>query len=407
MLDATGKSVVREQVREEHRVSDRPFVSLPADTLLSRGFVQSDSTGTVYNAPDADVLLAERFADTHCLRLATASSSDSTRIGLQFAPVRSRERVSDITGILWLDRATARLESLEYGYTNLPRSLEDARPSGRVSFLQLATGGWVVGGWEIRMPHVQLRDQSTFQGSGLSNMQGGRVERRRIAEVTGIQVEGGDILEVSQEGVSVWAQRSASVILHFRDAVTREPVRQVRGTVAGTKVSFVSDSGGGATLPAMPSGEYTLNLHTPFQDSLQLEPFRARLIVGGDSSSSVELTLPARNTVLRGACGVDLDERKEAVIIGTVVDSSGTAWSGALVLALWQAPPRVTGSDISVRTEQRTTQADANGFFRVCGVPQGRSAQLFVGQQTRSARSHTVSVPIGRTVVEVQLRPTR
>ena len=210
-VDPSRKTVVREDTREESRTGDRPFVSLPAETLLVGGFVQHDSAGSVYYAPDADVLLSERFVDTHCMRV--ASTSDAEHIGLQFAPVRSREDVSDITGVLWLERMTGQLDSLEYRYTNLPRAMEEAA-GGRVSFLRLDTGGLVVSGWEIRIPQIRVRDRSTIRRVGAMNTGDVGIERRRVTEVTGIQLDGGEVLEVIQAGAVVWVHRTPCTVGH-------------------------------------------------------------------------------------------------------------------------------------------------------------------------------------------------
>jgi hypothetical protein len=395
-VDPSGNTVVREDVREERRVSDRAFVSVPAETLLVRGFVQRDSAGTVYNAPDVDVLLSERFADTHCMHLATRS--DSQHIGLQFAPVRSRGDVSDITGVLWLDRAMGQLDSLEYRYTNLPRAIEDAGAGGHVHLLRLESGGLIVRGWEIRMPQLGVREQSALQRAGSMNMGGGGLERRRAIEVTGIQLDGGEVLEVTEAGRTVWAHRAPLVTLRLMEGATRAPAR-ARGVVSGTNARFETDSTGTAMLGGMYPGEYTLDLQTALVDSLRLAPFRARLTVIGDTNSVVELAVPPHGAVLRGLCGADLEERKEAVVFGTVVDSTGAPVPNAMIVALWQARPFLDGNSLAVRTEQRTSQADANGRFRICGVPQERPARFFAGKDTRSTHAFPVTVPGGRTII--------
>jgi hypothetical protein len=72
-------------------------------------------------------------------------------VGLAFAPLRGR-RLPDVQGTLWLDGQTGHLRYLEYTYTRLPFASSDARLGGRVDFVQLPAGGWIVSRWRIRMP---------------------------------------------------------------------------------------------------------------------------------------------------------------------------------------------------------------------------------------------------------------
>ncbi|MBA3931314.1 MAG: hypothetical protein C0521_17190, partial [Xanthomonas sp.] len=50
-------------------VTVKPFQSLRPDSLAKVGYVESDLTSRTYYAPDADVLLSETFASSHCLGL--------------------------------------------------------------------------------------------------------------------------------------------------------------------------------------------------------------------------------------------------------------------------------------------------------------------------------------------------
>ena len=91
-------------------------------------------------APDADVLLDESFATSHCFRLAADDTSHRGQIGLAFtpAPGRGRDTLVDVAGVIWIDRATPALRSLEFLYTGLghPRRL---RAAGTSSFSRCRT----------------------------------------------------------------------------------------------------------------------------------------------------------------------------------------------------------------------------------------------------------------------------
>ena len=113
---------------------------------MENGFIRHLQNGELrYFSPDAQVLLSDVFLDSHCFRL-TAHSDYETLVGLAFEPVR-RSDFKDVEGTLWLDRETAALQFLEYGYTwaQYPEALGVAR--GHVEFEGLPNGSWIVRKW--------------------------------------------------------------------------------------------------------------------------------------------------------------------------------------------------------------------------------------------------------------------
>jgi hypothetical protein len=148
-MDSSAHVVRQQRVRASQNPTTHAFKSRPAAELDSTGYVVSDTTGTTYYAPDADVLLSEPFAAGHCFHLVEAPRSAGTPnlIGVAFQPVRERRDKNEIDGTLWLDRTTAELRSLEFRYTNLPEYVAPANPGGRVEFLRLNDGHWLVSRW--------------------------------------------------------------------------------------------------------------------------------------------------------------------------------------------------------------------------------------------------------------------
>lgn len=129
----------------------RPFESVPESLLVADGYAVALPSGTIYRAPDFDVLLAPSFVLTHCVRTVVASDGQPGAIGLEFQPNTERRR-ADIEGVLWLDRESARLRELEFRYTGIASAHPDQRHGGRVRFAALGTGHWIVDAWELRMP---------------------------------------------------------------------------------------------------------------------------------------------------------------------------------------------------------------------------------------------------------------
>ncbi len=164
-----------------------PFRSVQADDLAYGGWVQRQGVeGLKFFAPDAEVLLSDSFLSRHCFRLA---GDDAARnlVGVEFEP-RPDRHIPDISGVLWVDRASAELRSLEYRYENLELPVDTERLGGRVEFDHLPDGGWIVRKWEIRTPLAEIDRQS----------RAGRREQR--VRLTGMRLHGQLVLAVWRTG---------------------------------------------------------------------------------------------------------------------------------------------------------------------------------------------------------------
>jgi len=168
-----------------------PFKSEAPEELAMHGFVvaaDDETGGWVYWAPDADVLVSDPFVRTHCFETKERHGEAGELIGLEFTPARGRS-VSDITGTLWIDRSTAELRMLEYTYTRLPEDLVAPRAGGRVEFLRLPSGTWIVRDWVIRMPLAVLTQRPMAMGT--------------FPQVVGFRETGGSAVEIKTRGGTV------------------------------------------------------------------------------------------------------------------------------------------------------------------------------------------------------------
>ncbi len=156
-LDRLGRRR-NEMVLEEVRYYGRhPFKSISSRDLALGGFVQRVRGRVAYYGPDADVMMSEDFLARHCFRLATGGEDHAGHIGLEFQPLGER-RLSDIAGVIWLDRSTAALQFLEYEYRNLRLPVSTKRLGGRVEFARLPSGAWIVQRWYIRVPIIEFAE---------------------------------------------------------------------------------------------------------------------------------------------------------------------------------------------------------------------------------------------------------
>lgn len=166
-FDRDGERVEEERADTAWVRSARPFTAADPETLNDLGWVQEDGAETVFHGPDEGALLSTVFQDNHCFRLRAEGAPLPGLVGLDFEPLEGREK-PDIDGVFWLDRASGELRSLEFRYTQVRD--ERAFPAGgRMTFVRLPTGAWIVRHWSIRVP--------VYRGSRVARIQeaGGEV----------------------------------------------------------------------------------------------------------------------------------------------------------------------------------------------------------------------------------------
>ncbi|MBI5599981.1 MAG: carboxypeptidase regulatory-like domain-containing protein [Gemmatimonadetes bacterium] len=137
-------------------VTVKPFQSLRPDSLAKVGYMETDLASHTYYAPDADVLLSETFAASHCLGLTDGKGERAGWIGLTFRPQQFKRNFVDVSGTLWLDRASNELRRMEFKYEGLPIALQRLDAGGVVEFTRLPDGIWFVNRWELLMPRITL-----------------------------------------------------------------------------------------------------------------------------------------------------------------------------------------------------------------------------------------------------------
>jgi len=193
-LDPDGRPMTEPEYESIRVYGRHPFVSAPPHDLAYGGWVRRQGQGLKFYAPDAEVMLSDSFLGLHCFRLVRPESTASTAdrlLGIEFEPVPGRRvgrAIPDIRGVLWLDRESAELRALEFGYANLELPVPADPLGGRVEFDHLPDGGWIVQSWEIRTPLAEFRELS----------RAGRREQR--VRLTGLQLEGRQVLAVWRTG---------------------------------------------------------------------------------------------------------------------------------------------------------------------------------------------------------------
>ena len=101
------------------------------------------------------------------------------------------------------------LHYLDFSYTRLPEDLVAPRAGGRIEFLRVPSGAWIVRDWVIRMPQAVMKQRAMAMGTQ--------------AEVVGFKETGGRALEIkTQNGTIVYRSDSAPAPAQ-RDSAQRSP----------------------------------------------------------------------------------------------------------------------------------------------------------------------------------------
>jgi len=186
-----------------------PIKSAPPEQLEREGFVVVDQQGWTYHGPDADELISDAFLRTHCFETKSGRGETQGLIGLSFTPARGRT-LPDITGTLWIDRTTAMLHHLDFTYTRLPQELVAPRAGGRIEFLRVPSGAWIVRDWVIRMPVAQMKQRVIGMGTQ--------------PEVVSFRETGGNAAVIkTRAGIIVYGSDSAAAAIAGAPAAAQAP----------------------------------------------------------------------------------------------------------------------------------------------------------------------------------------
>lgn len=84
-------------------------------------------------------------------------------MGLAFSPL-PRTTIPDVQGVLWIDPERGELRSMEYTWLNAPLEARAPGIGGWADFTRLATGGWIVQRWNLRMARPEAGYARGFDG---------------------------------------------------------------------------------------------------------------------------------------------------------------------------------------------------------------------------------------------------
>jgi hypothetical protein len=318
-LDESGERTLSEKHELARGYAQVPYLSIPPQVLADSGFVrQLPDDSLLYSAPDAEVLLSDAFAGTHCLRVV---AGDDGLLGLAFEPAEGRE-LPDIQGVLWIKAATSMLHRLEFRYVNLAAGRTAGDAGGEVVFWRLPAGAWIVRDWRILAP--------LYEPSGR-----GRLRRFGYHEI------GGSVLRVvDPAGTIVWdvapTQESASpgdegqqvgaLTGRVLDDLTGQPIPSATVAIIGNdSVALATSwtySDGSFHLPVLTSGTFRIRAEQLSYKAAMSGPME----LGTGSRVGIELRLTPAPLMIDSLL-VNLGERMrplqegEQLVYGRLLDN--------------------------------------------------------------------------------------
>ncbi len=358
-LDDRGREVRSEQSRIQRGVMANPFLSLNVEILLERGFMHSDGDGFVYYAPDADVLLSDRFLDSHCMSLTEGEGEAEGLLGLSFEPTENRG-VPDISGVLWVDPEDAELQWLDYRYEflNVPNS---DRLGGKIQFYGLPNGTWIVREWYIRMPLLEATlgiDQQT-------RLIGLREQGSLVLSVNNLQ---GDLVLDSGAGII----EGVVLLPGGSDPVVGVVV------ILDDSTPVTTDEDGRFRFTALAQGYHGLRVLNPVLDSLGLPAEPVFFEVSAGEVTSASLRFSSIQTVLTEKCGPVERPGFEGILTGFALDENGDPLPGARVSVAWEEFEQQGRTFGTVHKVLTTSELPDDALFLVCGLPRDRAVDLTV-----------------------------
>ena len=363
--DARGRRVRSEQSRIQRGVMASPFRSLNVERLLEGGFVQGDDDGFVYYAPDADILLSDPFLDTHRMKLANGENEAEGLLGLAFEPTEDR-RVTDISGVLWVDPESGELQWLDYQYEFLDVPDSD-RLGGKIQFYGLPNGTWIVREWYIRMPILEeVRRIGLRLREGRARLVGLREQGGLVQRVNDLQ---GDLVLDSESGII----EGVVLASEGSDAVD-EVVVLLDGRRRAT-----TDEDGRFQFTDLVEGYYGLRVLNPVLDSLGLSAEPVFFEVSPGEVTSARLRSSSLDTVMTEKCGPVDRSADDGILTGFALDERGDPLPGARVSVAWEEFERqANGNFRTVDRMVTTPELGDDGFFLMCGLPRDRSVDITV-----------------------------
>ena len=330
----------------------RPFQAAEAPSALAEhGYMKRSTDGSqAFLAPDADVLLDDSFAATHCFSAKKADDEHPGAIGLAFEPAKGRDTLVDVAGTLWLEAGVPALRAIEFVYTDRNGILRRNNAGGTLSFHAMPNGVVFIDDWALRLPV------------------------RTIGLARQMSTTGGLVLRAAWPDSTHFETALQPVMGTITERDTHKPMADAFLEIPASGDAFFTDSSGRfAIFPILP-GKYAVNA----ADTTLAEYVPPRIengemnIVAGRQPAELHFELESRSAAIKSLCrGFDASALS-ATLLGRLADSGGTAKipDDVRIIAEWLQEGG-TG-----KHETQTVSVDDKGRFSICGIPRDHAVML-------------------------------
>jgi len=358
--------------------TSRPFIASQTPVYFARhGYILEDTSTRIYNAPDADVLLDESFATTHCFHVQPADAEHQGQIGLAFNPSPGRDTVADVAGVIWIDAAVPQLRSLDFLYTALERAAMAMKTGGHIEFRTMPNGVAFVERWHLRMPAFEMLASARKTSSPTQDLLRPPTRRDRTDfRVHEIIEAGGLVMSAKWDDGAEYRDTAAIIRGTVTQRRTNAPVAHAIVTLVGTSDSVLTDATGQFAFEVIP-GKYGLSVaDTSLHAYVQSRMTTQTATVARGQTTSTRLELAPMGDVIKDVCHDVPVYDTELILLGHVFAADRPRIPNASVTATWLEPVSVVNGALSYRTARRDSDVDSEGRFVICGVPSDRTTRM-------------------------------
>ena len=379
VLEPSGL-VVRQTQEIRSGTSTRPFRAEPPAVLAQHGYVANSADSQSFHAPDADVLLDESFAATHCFSVRNADAEHPGAIGLAFEPVPGRDTLIDVNGTLWLESGIPALRTLEFFYTDRAGALKRLNAGGILRFRTMENGVAFIDDWALRLPILDtVIDKAAIRAGRVFTLPG-----RKLIQTS---ETGGVVLDATWPDGLAWQTPLEALTGGVMERESTTPYVGALVVLEATHDTLGTDSLGRFSRFPILSGRYVVRAtDTTLSGYLPTASTSREVEVKAGEAPNVRLELPSRRESIRSLCnGIDGSDLT-STLLGRIVDTGGTVKipKNVIVLAEWHQDASTT------RRETQIVSVDESGRFSVCGIPRERSALLTASRDGQPFGFHVV-----------------
>lgn len=374
-LDPREERVEHQTKKFKSGQTTRPFVaSAPPEVFAQRGYMREVNNVRTYTAPDADVLVDETFAATHCFHLQAADRAHEGQIGLAFVPTPNRDTLVDVKGVIWVDLKNPELRSYDFLYTSLEPASMKKNAGGNVQFRSMPNGVAFIERWHFRLPVLEaVPDRVAVV------MREGMAQRRdrtdlRVGEIV---ETGGVVVHAEWTDGNRWDDPPSTLRGTVVEKKSSRPIANAIVALDGTPDSTRTNANGEFEIKTIPAKYVVWAVDTTF--SVFSEPRIAKndVEIKHGETTVTRFELASLRSVIDELCHDQPHPDQTVMLMGVAAFRDRPLPPKAMIQAHWQSNfAGVEGGAVTVKERTQTVKPDKDGRFVACGVANERPVDL-------------------------------